>query len=379
MNKKTLVIATTSYAGMGPYVSEVVNSFGYGDSIYFFFYETEDLCFSKNIKPELKSKCIFYKFDDSWLNKLKYLLFKRMTAHQQILRFCKEENIDVVHFINGPGNLLLLKDLKKMGIKTISTIHDLHPHEAKKEWYKMIRMRILNSMLLKSVKFDSHFITNSKIQYKEFQEMYPDKQIFYHSFPSLVSKCIKDGQDVIPELQNAELPYILFFGRIEEYKGLSLLYDVFSENPVLYNNYLLVIAGSGRLPVMKCIKNTIIINRYIKDTEIANLYRKACCVVYPYISATQSGVLSLAFYFRTPVLVSDVPYFRDIVKPYKNGVLFKTGEKYDLEKKLMKVLEQDNIRKSICQKGWEYYQANFSGIAIRNNLISIYGSLMEKH
>jgi len=121
MNKDTLIIATTSYAGMGPYVSEIVNCFGYEDSIYFFFYETEDLYFTKNIKPELKSKSVFYRFDNSWFHKLKYLLFKKMAAHQQILRFCQEKNVSVVHFINGPGNLLLIKDLKKKGIKTISS------------------------------------------------------------------------------------------------------------------------------------------------------------------------------------------------------------------------------------------------------------------
>ena len=43
------------------------------------------------------------------------------------------------------------------------------------------------------------------------------------------------------------------------------------------------------------------INRYIKDSEVAYLYQHAQCVVYPYISATQSGVLSLAFYYQTPV------------------------------------------------------------------------------
>lgn len=378
MNQNILIIATTSYAGMGPYVSEIVNSFNNEDNIYFFFHEAKDLFFSKNIKSELRDRCVFFQVGDSNWNKLKYLFLKRMPTHQQILKICQKKHIGIVHFINGPGNLLLIKDLKRLGITTISTIHDLHPHEAKKEWYKMIRMRIINSMFLKSIKFDSFFITNSKIQYEEFQGMYPGKKIFYHSFPSLVSECIKEGNDIIPELRNAKLPYILFFGRIEEYKGLSLLYDAFVENPILCNNYLLVIAGSGTLPISirKSIKNMIIINRYIKDTEIANLYRRACCVVYPYTSATQSGVLSLAFYFKAPVIVSDVPYFRNIVEPYKTGILFKAGNKFDLQKKLMEVLEQDDLRKRISEKGWEYYQSYFSGIAIRNKLMAIYDSLI---
>lgn len=67
----------------------------------------------------------------------------------------------------------------------------------------------------------------------------------------------------------------------------------------------------GTLPFERAVGeiNVIMINRYIKDTEIRYMYEQAACVVYPYISATQSGVLSLAFYFRTPTLTSDVPFF----------------------------------------------------------------------
>lgn len=79
----------------------------------------------------------------------------------------------------------------------------------------------------------------------------------------------------------------------------------------MYNNYLLVIAGNGTLPFERAVGeiNVVMMNRYIKDTEIRYMYEQAACVVYPYISATQSGVLSLAFYFRTPTLTSDVPFF----------------------------------------------------------------------
>lgn len=35
--KKILIIATTSYAGMGPYVVNIVNNFLQSDLIWFFF------------------------------------------------------------------------------------------------------------------------------------------------------------------------------------------------------------------------------------------------------------------------------------------------------------------------------------------------------
>lgn len=40
--KRTLIVATTSYAGMGPYVSEIVNTFSPEDDVYFLLYDYED-------------------------------------------------------------------------------------------------------------------------------------------------------------------------------------------------------------------------------------------------------------------------------------------------------------------------------------------------
>ena len=58
--KRTLIVATTSYAGMGPYVSEIVNTFSPEDDVYFLLYDYEDNFFQINIKNELKSHCTFW-------------------------------------------------------------------------------------------------------------------------------------------------------------------------------------------------------------------------------------------------------------------------------------------------------------------------------
>lgn len=70
-----------------------------------------------------------------------------------------------------------------------------------------------------------------------------------------------------------------------------------------------MIAGSGEVyfPIQKY-ENIILINRYIKDEEIAWLFNHAKLTVYPYISATQSGVLSVSCYFGKPIIASDVPF-----------------------------------------------------------------------
>ena len=161
-------------------------------------------------------------------------------------------------------------------------------------------------------------------------------------------------------------------------QGITLLYKAFTEVPELYNNYLLVIAGNGTLPFERAVGeiNVVMMNRYIKDTEIRYMYEQAACVVYPYISATQSGVLSLAFYFRTPTLTSDVPFFRSIIESTEAGMLFKAGDLGDLKQKLLSLLSLDTL--NLKSREAEYYEKNYNSKAIRKQLLTIYNSVIQK-
>ena len=249
--KNVLIVATTSYAGMGPYVTEIVNSFYANDNVYYFFRDYEDDFFKKNIKQELKAKSTFYTLPNSKWNKIKDLVSSSYPFNNDIIALCIQKNVYLVHFINNPGSKALVKVLEKKGVKCVSTVHDLHPHEAKKAWYKMLRWRIINKRLREDLDYCVNLVTNSKEQYDELKNLYPNKRVFFHSFPSLVTKPIIEGCDVPNELSNIDKPYILFFGRIEEYKGVRLLYNAFMQSSDLCNKYKLVIAGKGEMPFIK--------------------------------------------------------------------------------------------------------------------------------
>lgn len=370
---RTLIVATTSYAGMGPYVSEIVNTFLPEDDIYYFFHDYEDDFYLKNIKKELHDKSIFFRSAISKKNKIINIITNKFAYDNKLISICKEKNINFVHYINGIPSLRMQRKYEDLGINVLSTVHDLYPHEAKKTWYKMLRQNIIYKRLYKNLTKAKYLVTNSLDQYDIIKKTYPDKEITYHSFPSLVTNEITKGKDIPEEIAKTDKPYILFFGRIEEYKGIHLLYQAFMGNEFLRDNFNLVIAGSGQIGFERSAdeKNVIFINRYIKDSEVAYLYRNANSVVYPYISATQSGVLSLAFYFQTPVLTSDVPFFKSIIETSGTGILFHTGDVNDLSSKLQALTQMD--AKTMKDKQTEYYKKNYQGESIRSNLLKIYG------
>lgn len=231
--KRTLIVATTSYAGMGPYVSEIVNTFSPEDDVYFFFHDYEDEFFKKNIKEELHDKSIFYKEANSKKNKLINLITNKSSYDSLLLQICIEKGIELVHYINEIPSISMQYKYEGMGIVILSTVHDLEPHEAKKAWYKMFRQRIIYKRLAENLMLAKYLVTNSMGQYQILKKQYPDKEIAFHSFPSLVTNDIKNGHDEPTELKKLNKPYILFFGRIEEYKGIHLLYKAFINSSLI--------------------------------------------------------------------------------------------------------------------------------------------------
>ena len=373
--KRTLIVATTSWAGMGPYVSEIVNTFSPKDGVYFLLHDYEDDFYRKNVKEDLLPNCIFHKKANSNWNKLKNLFLFDSEFYNLIIETCKKYNIEQVHSINHPVHKSVAKRLHREGYVTIGTVHDLHPHEARKAPHKMFRHWLYNRQDLGGMAFNDALVTNSMLQYAELQQMFPNGNVYFHAFPSLVTPIIKEGKMVPEELKNLDKPYILFFGRIEEYKGLKYLYDAFVSNSQLSENYCLVIAGKGEISFERNAneKNMIWMSRYIDDKEVKYLYENAKCVVYPYINATQSGVLSLAFFFQTPVLASDVPFFKSSIEPSGAGLTFRVGDTTHLTEQLLRLLNSD--LQTIKNAELDYYNSFYIGESIHDKLIEIYSNL----
>lgn len=368
---KVLLLAFHSYAGMGPYVISIVNSFSPEDNVRFFLIEREDRYYTRNIKDELRGMAKIIRC--STPSKLKTLyniaIDGRSEFRRQINDFCMSENINIVHDLTGCTDYGLTKQLSEQ-YKLIYTVHDLQPHEAKKSFFKKWKQDVLYKRVFKSIDYAPVLLTNSLTQLENQRRIYPNKNNVYSPFPSLITDEIFNGVKVAPEISKLQ-KYILFFGRIEKYKGLSILVEAFSESK-LSENVKLVIAGRGEFQIPENSRNIIFINRYIEDDEIASLYKNAICVVYPYISATQSGVLSVASYFRTPIIASDVPFFSEVLGRDYCG-LFHNGDAKDLESKINKFVSLSYADMAeIKEKLWEIYRMQYDAKSQKKRLCSIY-------
>ncbi len=158
---------------------------------------------------------------------------------------------------------------------------------------------------------------------------------------------LPDVESTIPVELESQInqPYILFFGRIDKYKGIANLLKAYSN--VSQKALHLIIAGNGEFTkdeqkaISRC-NNLTVIKRYIKDGEMRWLIENSTAVVLPYIEATQSGVIPLAYFLGKPVIVSNIPGLTQFVINKKTG--FICDDDQDLEKALITMnVEQAKI------------------------------------
>ena len=138
--------------------------------------------------------------------------------------------------------------------------------------------------------------------------------------------------DQYPVAQNiparrAELE-LLFFGIIRDYKGLDILIDAVAMLKDV--DFHLTIAGEcwGKItPYQQQVARHGLqhkiefIDRYVSDAEAAELFERADAIVLPYRSMTGTGVIPLAYHYRTPVITTDLEAFHEVVEPFKTGVI----------------------------------------------------------
>jgi glycosyltransferase involved in cell wall biosynthesis len=123
---------------------------------------------------------------------------------------------------------------------------------------------------------------------------------------------------------------LLFFGFVREYKGLDVLLrampEILKDDPQIK----LVIAGEfyqNRAQYDALISSlgiggsVIIHDRYLSGDEVGAYFAAADCVVLPYRSATQSGIVQVAYALDMPVITTNVGGLSEVVTDSVTGYL----------------------------------------------------------
>ena len=143
----------------------------------------------------------------------------------------------------------------------------------------------------------------------------------------------------------------LFFGLIRKYKGLDILLNAINKldlDFVSKSDFLIVGESYENIDKYKNIldndKKSHVkwITKYIPDNKI-NLYFSASdYIVLPYKTASQSGIIPMAYHFKKPVIVSKIEGLLENVIDGETGYIFNNSNIYDLKNILEECIKNDN-------------------------------------
>ena len=191
----------------------------------------------------------------------------------------------------------------------------------------------------------SMFLALSKNVEEELERFAKGSKIFRSELP--IYDCYKsDDISEISEFKsqlgiNKDDQVILFFGYVRKYKGLDILLKAFPKILQKFPNTFLLVVGEfydnpdsyfkliEELNIRERVK---IINQFVPNEEVAKYYLASDVVVLPYRSATQSGILNVAYGFNKPVIVTNVGGLAEFVIEGKTGFVIKPDSEDEIVK-----------------------------------------------
>jgi glycosyltransferase involved in cell wall biosynthesis len=170
---------------------------------------------------------------------------------------------------------------------------------------------------------------------------------------------------------------VLFFGRIWEYKGLEFLIRAEPLIAEHVSDVRIVIAGEGEnfdryRDLMVHPQRFEVHNRWIGDTERAMLFSRAAVVVLPYIEATQSGVVPVAYTFGKPVIATRVGGLPECVEHEETGLLVPPRDENAIAKAVVRLLCDAPLRHRLGVNGHRKLLAEASAEVVAEQNVAVY-------
>lgn len=159
--------------------------------------------------------------------------------------------------------------------------------------------------------------------------------------------------------------YVIAPGFVRDDKNTDFLVENIS---VLKNKGIkLVVAGRNQssFPSARIAAAATHFDGFLPDGDLTYLIRHAVAVVLPYDKVSESGILHQALSVGTPVIVSDIPGFRERIRERENGLFLRGFNPSALEEALAKLVSVEFDRAEIKRR----HLAEFSWDAIAAQLL----------
>ena len=282
----------------------------------------------------------------------------------RMMKLIKKRKPDIVYIESfHVWNYPIMLYCKRRGITLANSLNDVVLHSG--DSHIGIK-KILNAS---QVKLADRLVMRSKNGLENAQRMYPKyKDKMYRT----------DLWYTFPEYCPPRGDYILFFGRMNKYKGIENLYELIKMTPEL--NY--VVAGKADdsdleiIAKIESLPNVKLENRIIPYNDMHDYFYNARCIVLPYKSATQSGVILDSSKHSRPVVAFLVGALGEQVIDGKTGLLVEPENVQQLADKVRSIMAMgDNEYETMCRNAYEFGLKEYSAQGQEENFLRSIGAL----
>lgn len=206
--------------------------------------------------------------------------------------------------------------------KILFVCHNVFPHE------RFPLDRLLTKWTLGCGRY---FITQSKMDARDLLSVKHDAVYRVTPHPTYGMFC-RQGMSMQKAREQLQIDQgqrvLLFFGFVRKYKGLQYLLEamkLLKERDFMVQLWVVGDFGEDKDEYVEQIRTFEIgdqvqmVQGYVPDDEVEKYFAASDLVVLPYLSATQSGIVQIAFGFEKPVLVTEVGGLPDVVTNGKTG------------------------------------------------------------
>lgn len=260
---------------------------------------------------------------------------------------------------------------KFMGRQNLTFVcHNVFPHERFPLDKKLTKLTLRNG---------KHFIVHAKEEEAELKQIMPNPDCQVTPHPSYNAFCF-EHMTKAQARERLGLDFnekvLLFFGFVRPYKGLKHLLNAMPKIKECLENVKLLIVGEfgsaadkgdyvGQIKGLAASNPDLeasiaIYDGYTPDREVEKYFAACDMVVLPYESATQSGIVQIAYGFERPVVVTNVGGLPDVVSDGRTGYVVPPQDAEALAEAIVRYFAEDkeaefseNIAAEAYRFSWE--------------------------
>jgi len=337
----------------------------------------------------------------------------------ETVKYIRSRKPDMVVFqwsiaLQGLPMAAMAKRLRKAGVHVVFDVHFV----IQKEHSFIDRM-----LTRRALKEANSFVVHASQTYRELLEVLPSKSFevvnqidtdkrsitqvvqLFHPVYDLYKPI--ESLDIGEEKKSLGLQkhVLLFFGFIRKYKGLDMAIEAFAQVAKQRSDVSFLICGESFWHTLDSTKWTtrmkqflfglakkivlqksdderdykplekikelgiedrcVVVNRFIANEEVPVYFQVSDAVVLFYRTATPSGIESLSYNFRLPILATKVGHFPETIEDGFNGYLANDSDVNDMARVMLHFIDhpidRGNVAKATENMSWSNFAKAIAG------------------